>query len=414
MHTYQILFITTSNIVQLCVAHRVSWIPLHRYQIFLVARHLWLVAVAINLLDHLLLPCVFPTLRMSSLLTWMICWMALLPVSSLSWSAVSVESMTPTRSHRTRRNISTFHSFSFTNNRRQSSKSTRLLQTNNDNNQHDNSLEFAVRNRYACKAFERFDGQQPSRQDASSYPASPANPYIVRHAHDCLDLARQAPSAYNIQPYKLLLIDDVKQKQAMAKYCLGPNKFRVLDSDCTVIFLADRQVLKTLKLYRDFCRQQRESQGKTYNTKVMRKTQLYIAIFSSGYPLPRVLSAIVSFFFRTAMSVLNLFSQFVYPLPTLASAETWAAKQTLLVAMIYLLACSSQQIATIPMEGINASGIRKALKIPSRYAIPLIVSTGTAAKTSTTTTEIQERIESSPSRRYPTDQVIYRNVFGTA
>ena len=48
----------------------------------------------------------------------------------------------------------------------------------------------------------------------------------------------------------------------------------------------------------------------------------------------------------------------------------------MLVAMTYMLGCTSTGIATCPMEGFNAGGIRKTMGIPKRYAIPLIVSTG--------------------------------------
>eukprot|EP00980_Cylindrotheca_fusiformis_P014643 scaffold3977_cov96-Cylindrotheca_fusiformis.AAC.4 len=40
-----------------------------------------------------------------------------------------------------------------------------------------------------------------------------------------------------------------------------------------------------------------------------------------------------------------------------------------------VLKCAARQIATCPMEGFTAWGIRKALKIPRRYTIPLIVAT---------------------------------------
>jgi nitroreductase len=107
------------------------------------------------------------------------------------------------------------------------------------------------------------------------------------------------------------------------------------------------------------------------------------------------------------MSVLNLFTQWFYPLPTLASSETWSSKQALMVAMTYMLACSSRGLASIPMEGIYASGLRRVLKIPSRYAIPLIVCTGTALHE-----DKVRRMKMAASRRYPMNKVVYENSFG--
>ena len=86
-------------------------------------------------------------------------------------------------------------------------------------------------------------------------------------------------------------------------------------------------------------------------------------------------------------------------MPTLSSAETWATKQTSLVAMTYMLACTAHGMATIPMEGINAAGMRRALGIPRRYAIPLIVATGRPAK--------PKRVVEDRERRYPVEDVIF-------
>lgn len=260
-----------------------------------------------------------------------------------------------------------------------------------------------VLSRYSCKKFKRSDGT-----DASTPGASEANPTTVRRALECLNLARQAPSANNVQPYKLLLVHSRKQREAMSRFCLGPNSQRVLDSDCTALFLADKQVCKLFPMYRSFVSKFRQRQGKAMSLRAYRKAIFYITVFSSGYPLPRIISATFSFLFRTAMSILNVFTSWFYPLPTLASSETWSSKQTLMVAMTYMLACSSRGLASIPMEGINSAGLRKVLRIPSRYAIPLIVCTGTAFQDDDTAS----RIESAAFRRYPLEEVVYGNEFG--
>ena len=269
------------------------------------------------------------------------------------------------------------------------------------------AFDAAVLNRYACKKFQRSDGTPETGTNATQPDLT-----TVQQALWCLDLARQAPSAYNFQPYRLLLVHDPSQREAMSKYCLGPNARRVLDADCTVVFLADRQACKTFPLYRSFVADERRRNGKAVDNMVLRKTLFYVTIFSSGYPLPRILAAVTSFAFRTAMAFLNLFTSWFYPLPTLASSETWAAKQTLMVAMTYLLACTSRGLATIPMEGINASGLRKVLRIPSRYAIPLIVCTGTAHQGDDSDDEKELRLERAAHRRYPFRDVVFGNTFG--
>jgi uncharacterized membrane protein YgcG len=104
--------------------------------------------------------------------------------------------------------------------------------------------------------------------------------------------------------------------------------------------------------------------------------QIFILLFSSGYPLPRFLSIPISLGTKIGLSIISVITRRKILLPSIASAETWSSKNTMLVAMTYMLACSSRGLATCPMEGYNVGGIRKVLNIPRRYSIPLIVSTG--------------------------------------
>jgi len=211
----------------------------------------------------------------------------------------------------------------------------------------------AVLNRYACKKFKRFDG----KDDDDDLPST-SDPSVVQQALHSLELARLAPSAFNTQPYRVVLVHSKEQKVALSKYCLGPNSKRVLDSDCTAVFLADREVFRTLPRFRAFLQETADPHRKP-SRKALLIMQIYITLFSSGYPLPRLLAAPISFCVRTVVSFIHLLTKRFYPLPSLANAETWASKQVALVAMTYMLGCSSKGLATIPMEGFNASGIRK-------------------------------------------------------
>jgi nitroreductase len=275
-------------------------------------------------------------------------------------------------------------------------------------NPHDSTLpkkaafDAIVLDRYACKRFQRFDG----KEDATA-TASPSDPWVVQQALHSLELARQAPSAFNTQPYKIVLVQSPERKLALSRYCLGPNIRRVLDSDCTAIFLADRQVCRSFSYHQTWL--DSKNPDRKTNWKALLTTKFYILLFSSGYPLPRVLAAFISFFVRTAVSVINLATTplLKYPLPSLASAETWATKQVMLVAMTYMLGCSSRGLATIPMEGISAKGIRKVLKVPARYSIPLIVSTGLPFQD-----DKESRQKKMVARRYPMRDVIFADTFG--
>jgi hypothetical protein len=78
------------------------------------------------------------------------------------------------------------------------------------------------------------------------------------------------------------------------------------------------------------------------------------------------------------------------------------------------------------MEGFNAGGVRKALNIPKRYSIPIIVSTGRpfvrpkdAAATETDSSDDMGMTHGSPAKgsinstpRYQPKDVVYQDLFG--
>merc|ERR1711862_446682 len=96
------------------------------------------------------------------------------------------------------------------------------------------------------------------------------------------------------------------------------------------------------------------------------------------------------------------------------SADTWSTKNTALMAMTMMLACTSRGLATCPMEGIDAGGVRRALNIPrGRYSIPLIVSTGKPYNEDESTSEDgADDVGMNQSPRFPFEDVVYGNSFG--
>jgi hypothetical protein len=62
-------------------------------------------------------------------------------------------------------------------------------------------------------------------------------------------------------------------------------------------------------------------------------------------------------------------------------------------------------------KGINASGIRKVIKAPSRYAIPLIVSTGIPYQQNTTSSSHSHVVIDD---RYKIEDLVFGNTFGSS
>ena len=88
-----------------------------------------------------------------------------------------------------------------------------------------------------------------------------------------------------------------------------------------------------------------------------------------------------------------------------------------------MLACTSRDLATCPMEGFDANGIRRVLRIPrGRFSIPLIVSTGIPYKREDVSDGVDDEEDTDDvgvkhgcedmSPRYPLEEVVYENTYG--
>ena len=292
----------------------------------------------------------------------------------------------------------------------------RLFSTNSDiDNSVSDVFDTVVSSRYACTRFHR---QDLSKSEPGIPLASVSNTDVVESAKECLEMSRRSPSGFNAQPYKLLLVHSQSKKEALAKYCIGRNSDRVLDSDCTAVFLADKECLREYKKFGRFLDSSgtRRNKENAPNKWAKRKMQALILLFSSGWPLPRLIANPISFSLRTAISFVSVLTRRRVLVPSLGSADTWASKNTMLVSMTFMLACTSRGLASCPMEGYNVGGIRRALNIPKRYAIPIIVSVGMPfIRDEEGVDDVGMEHGIGPkgglTKRYPKDNVILDDVF---
>mmetsp|Transcript_22577 Transcript_22577/g.46549 ORF Transcript_22577/g.46549 Transcript_22577/m.46549 type:complete len:474 (+) Transcript_22577:67-1488(+) len=333
-------------------------------------------------------------------------------------------------------------------------------------------FESVVNARYACTRFQRYQeppsirtqSDSPNNEKRGEFPdvsASLSDPINVQKAYECLKLSQRAPTGFNAQPYRVILVHSQKEKEELSQYCLGRNADRVRDSDCTAVFLADRECGRDGRRFADFLTSNMEplpsggEEGKkgtvstnenatnrksTSRTKrplssgALKKLRVLVLLFSSGYPLPQFIALPFALGVRTGVSILSFFARILHTmkqkyrilslllpdiqlLPTLSSAETWSQKNTMLVAMTYILACTSRGMATCPMEGFDANGVRKVLGIPrGRFGIPLLVCAGTPYQRNVEGQEVDDvgLIHGGTlSPRYPLEEVAYNNKFGT-
>ena len=294
------------------------------------------------------------------------------------------------------------------------------------------SFDRVVNDRYACTRFRRY--QEPSLNNTEALTASVSDPAVVSRALQCVGLAQRSPSGFNEQPFRIILVSSEQAKQKLASCCIGRNAYRVRDSDCSAVFLADRESGRNGKRYKEMLLANMISSEDNHRVaggrarrhmsgKEMRKLRLIINFMSSCYPWPRFIAVPVSFAVRWLVCGVAMLTRILrsidilkgsrFVLPTLSSAETWATKNTSLAAMTFLLACTSRGLSTCPMEGFDAGGVRKALDIPrGRYSIPLIVCVGKPHEIRDEADDTGMSHGSMTSPRYPLKDIVFENSFG--
>jgi nitroreductase len=101
----------------------------------------------------------------------------------------------------------------------------------------------------------------------------------------------------------------------------------------------------------------------------------------------------------------------IKPVPSIDSVKLWSYKNTSLAAQTFVLAATSQGLATCFMEGYDDRRVKELLRIPDRYGVPLMCCIGY---------EYQDEDESSTSSngakkapRLGLDEVFFGDTFGS-
>lgn len=95
----------------------------------------------------------------------------------------------------------------------------------------------------------------------------------------------------------------------------------------------------------------------------------------------------------------------VSPMPEIDPVQSWSYKNTGLLAQTFVYAAESHGLATTMMEGFDARRAREILRIPDRYAIPLMVATGYEYEEEQTT-------EKQKTPRLELSEVVFSDTFG--
>jgi nitroreductase len=180
-----------------------------------------------------------------------------------------------------------------------------------------------------------------------------------------LDCARWAPSGYNLQPVHFVTVSDDALKPSL--YAAGLKQKQILEAPVTVVFAGDRRPVD--RNFEEVLKLDRDAGAMTPEYEALLRKFVPLA-FGRG---PVGLGRLAKFF---GAPILRWFT----PTPSIPAVEArfWATKQVMLAAMNFMLAAHAAGLATVPMEGFDEGRVKKLLKIPRDFIVPLIIPVGYA------------------------------------
>jgi nitroreductase len=183
-----------------------------------------------------------------------------------------------------------------------------------------------------------------------------------------LHSARQAPSSFNMQPYRLYWIESAAQREAVAKLCL--NQKPAQTASALVVAVADIGSLRsTAEMQAAWMRQSGFPAGKIREYE--RTARVGRIIFMPG-PL-NLFGMLKKALFR----LLNAFAAIGLPPVTRGDVFKWAAKSTALACQNLMIAAEVVGLNTCPMEGFNAQRLARYLGLSQKcHEIVMVIAIG--------------------------------------
>jgi nitroreductase len=197
----------------------------------------------------------------------------------------------------------------------------------------------------------------------------PSQPVPRSVVDELVALTARAPSGFNMQPYRVVLVTDGRARERVAASMLGAaNAARVRDAPLVAVFAAD---LRCTECAGEVQEMEAAAGGKS--PAYLRELPFTVAAFAGGGGGGGADCGTLRGAAAGALSALT-----GMPLPPFGvPGVAWAYKQTALAAMTYVYAATSQGLATRMMEGLDPAKAAAAVGLPApRFSVPLLVVAG--------------------------------------
>jgi nitroreductase len=205
-----------------------------------------------------------------------------------------------------------------------------------------------------------------SRRSVRVYTAEPIPAEVIRK---CLELAVLAPSSSNLQPWEFYWVRDPQKKEQLVRYCLNqPAAATARELIVCVARLDTWRRNRTIML-------QILTNSRDKIPEAMLTYYRRIVPLACGHGPFYLLSPLK----KLAMFLLALQK----PLPrgpaSKSDMRVWAHKSTALACENLMLALRAFDCDSCPMEGVDATRIRKLLGLPRAAEICMVISAGKRA-----------------------------------
>jgi len=183
-----------------------------------------------------------------------------------------------------------------------------------------------------------------------------------------LQAARQAPSSFNMQPYRLYWVESPEQRDTVAKLCMGQKPAQT--ASALAVAVADiGSLLSTAELQAAWMRQSGFDAAKIREYE--RTARIGRIIFMPG-PLN-----LFGMFKKALFWLLNVFKAIGMPPVTRQDVFKWAGKSTALACQNLMITAEVLGLHTCPMEGFNGKRLARYLGLsPKRHEIVMVIAIG--------------------------------------
>lgn len=188
----------------------------------------------------------------------------------------------------------------------------------------------------------------------------------------CIERATLSPNSSNMQLWEFYKIKTPHIKKQIAKYCMNQSAARTANELLVVVVRKDlwkkRALFNLNNIKKDIGNKEpkdytkRDKRGISYYTKLM--SLLYTDLLGLLGVLKYIIFWVIGFF------------RPVYRQVRLSDMRIVAHKSAALASQTFMLSMAAEGYDTCPMEGFDSLKVKKALKLPSKAEINMIIACG--------------------------------------